>query len=109
MFEVQIKVDGSDPALRPSMTTGNKIIIQSFDDVIFIPTESVVTGADSIPFVYQKNHTKQIVVLGEANEKFVIVKQGLKPGTSIYLTTPEEPENFNIRGEELLPIIKGRN
>ena len=27
VFEVQIRVDGSDPALRPSMTTGNKIII----------------------------------------------------------------------------------
>ena len=69
MFEVQIKVDGSDPALRPSMTTGNKIIIKTFEDALFIPSECVQAGPDSIPFVYGKNKTKEIVVLGESNEK----------------------------------------
>jgi HlyD family secretion protein len=108
MFEVLIKVDGSDPSLRPSMTTGNKIIIETFDDAVFIPTECVQTGADSIPFVYEKNRTKQIVILGESNEKFVIVKQGLEPGTTIYLTAPEEPEKFRLVGENLIPLIKER-
>ncbi|HZK62184.1 MAG TPA: efflux RND transporter periplasmic adaptor subunit, partial [Anaerovoracaceae bacterium] len=50
MFEVQIKVDGSDPALRPSMTTGNKIIIKTYNDAVYVPTECVQTGSDSIPF-----------------------------------------------------------
>jgi HlyD family secretion protein len=109
MFEVQIKVDGSDPALRPSMTTGNKIVIQTFNDIAFILTECVQTGADSIPFVYEKNRTKQIVVLGESNEKNVIVEQGLEPGTTIYLIPPENPENFKLVGENLIPIIKERN
>ncbi|MCX6326127.1 MAG: efflux RND transporter periplasmic adaptor subunit [Bacteroidia bacterium] len=106
MFEVQVKVDGSDPSLRPTMTTGNKIIIQTFNDAVFIPTECVQTGADSIPFVYEKNRTKQVVILGESNEKNVIVKQGLEPGTTIYLTQPEEPEKFRLVGENLIPIIK---
>lgn len=108
LFEVQIKVRESDAALRPSMTTGNKIIIKSFDNVVFIPTECVQTGSDSIPFVYAKNKTKQIVVLGEANDKSIIVEQGLKPGNSIFLIPPMETENFKIAGEELIPIIKER-
>ena len=108
MFEVQIKVDGSDPALRPSMTTGNKIIIKTFNDAVFIPTECVQTGSDSIPFVYEKNKTKQIVVLGESNEKNVIVEQGLEPGTTIYLIPPEEPEKFKLVGENLISMIKER-
>ena len=33
VFEVQIKVDGSDPILKPSMTTGNKILTKTIDDV----------------------------------------------------------------------------
>ena len=37
VFEVQIKVDGTDPILRPSMTTGNKIITKTIDDVVYIP------------------------------------------------------------------------
>ena len=52
VFEVLIKVDGSDPILRPSMTTGNKIITKTINDVIYIPLECVQAGADSIPFVY---------------------------------------------------------
>jgi HlyD family secretion protein len=99
MFEVQIKVDGSDPDLRPSMTTGNKIIILTYDDVVYIPTECVHTGSDSIPFVYAKNKTKQIVVLGESNEKNIIIKKGLKPGAQIYLATPEQPDNFKLVGQ----------
>jgi hypothetical protein len=106
MFEVQIKIDGTDPTLRPTMTTGNKITIKTFNDAVFIPSECVQTGADSIPFVYGKNRTKHIVVLGEANDKNVIVKQGLEPGTTVYLTSPEKPENFKLVGENLISIIK---
>jgi len=106
MFEVQIRIDGSDPSLRPSMTTGNKIIIEIFNDVVFIPMECVQTGHDSIPFVYEKNKTKQIVLLGKSNEKNIIIEQGLESGTIIYLIPPEEPQKFKLVGENLIAIIR---
>ncbi len=106
MFEVQIKINDSDPSLRPSMTTGNKILIRNFNDVVYVPTECVHTGADSIPFVYTKNRTRQIVVLGEANDKNIIVEQGLTPGTSVYLFTPQNAEDFRLAGENLIAVIK---
>jgi hypothetical protein len=109
MFEVQIKVDGSDPALRPSMTTGNKIIIKTFEEALFIPSECVQAGPDSIPFVYEKNKTKQVVVLGESNEKNVMVEKGLEPGSTIYVIPPEDPESFKMVGDDLVPIIHERN
>jgi HlyD family secretion protein len=108
MFEIEIKVNKSDPSLRPSMTTSNKILIKKFNNVVFIPTECVHTGADSIPFVYTKNRTRQIVVLGEANDKNIIVEQGLKPGTLIYLVTPDNAGNFKLNGENLISIIRER-
>jgi len=108
VFEVLIKVDGSDPILRPSMTTGNKIITKTIDDVIYIPLESVQAGVDSIPFVYLKNGTKQIVVLGESNENNVVAEQGLKENVPIYLSTPESPEDFKLVGEDLIKVIKDR-
>jgi len=108
MFETQIKIDGSDPTLRPSMTTGNKIIMKNINNAIFIPTECVHTEADSIPFVYEKNKTKQIVLLGESNEKNVIIEQGLEPGTTIYLTPPEEAVQFKMAGQNLIPVIRER-
>ncbi|MBA4322570.1 MAG: RND transporter [Odoribacter sp.] len=107
MFEVLVKVDGSDPALRPSMTTGNRIIIKTFYDAVYIPTECVQTGSDSIPYVYEKNRTKQIVKPGEANEKNIIIEQGLEPGTTIYLIPPANPGKFKLTGENLISVIKG--
>jgi hypothetical protein len=106
VFEVLIKVDGSDPILRPSMTTGNKIITKTISDVIYIPLECVQAGADSIPFVYTKKREKQIVVLGESNENNVIIEQGIAEGTQIYLSTPVEPEDFKIVGKDLIAVIK---
>ncbi len=106
VFEVQIEVDGTDPILRPSMTTGNKIITKTISDVTYIPLESVQTGNDSIPFVYHKNGDKQIVVLGESNENNVVVEQGIAPGEQVYLSTPEKPESFDLKGEELIAVIK---
>ena len=108
VFEVQIKIDGSDLALRPSMTTGNKITINIFHDVVFIPIECVHAGVDSIPFVYKKNGTKQIVLLGESNEKHIIIEKGLDPGTILYLNTPEKPEEFKMVGQDLVPVLKER-
>jgi HlyD family secretion protein len=108
VFEVNIEVDGSDPILRPSMTTGNKIITKTISDVTYIPLESVQAGADSIPFVYTKKGDKQIVVLGESNENNVVIEQGIVPGVQVYLSTPENPENFKLVGEDLITIIKDR-
>jgi multidrug efflux pump subunit AcrA (membrane-fusion protein) len=108
VFEVQIKIEGSDPSLRPSMTTGNKIVIQTFRDVAYIPIECVQAGADSIPFVFTKNGVKEVVLPGESNEKNIIIEKGLEPGAIIYLNNPENPEKFNIIGDYLIPVLRER-
>ena len=108
VFEVLIEVDGTDPILRPSMTTGNKVITKTISDVTYIPLESVQAGADSIPFIYLKNRNRQVVVLGESNENNVVIEQGLQPGVQIYLSTPENAEDFKLLGEDLISIIRDR-
>lgn len=105
VFEVMVKIDGSDPTLRPSMTTSNKVIIKTFKDVISIPTECVHAGADGIPFVYTKDKTRQIVVTGESNEKNIIIERGLKPKQSVYVVQPDNADDFKIKGEELKPLF----
>ena len=108
VFEAIIRVDGTDPILKPSMTTANKIFTKTVDDVIFVPIECVQLGLDSIPFVYLRNGTKQIVVTGEMNENHIIIEQGLKENTLIFLNTPEKPESFKLAGTELISIIRER-
>jgi len=108
VFETHVRVDGTDPILKPSMTTSNKIVTQTISDVVYIPIECVHIGADSIPFVYLRNGTKQIVVTGESNENHVIIEQGLKENTLVFLSVPEKPESFKLSGQELIEIIKER-
>lgn len=108
VFEVIVKLDNTDPILRPSMTTGNQIITSSFEDVVFIPLESVYATADSVPYVYTRDGRKQIVLLGDSNEDQIIVEDGLKPGETIFLLQPANPDSFRLSGEELISVIKER-
>jgi HlyD family secretion protein len=105
VFEVMVKMDGSDPALRPSMTTSNKVIIKTFRDVIYVPIECVHAGADGIPFVYTRKKTRQIVITGESNEKNIVIERGLKPKQSVYIIQPENADDFKMEGEELRTLF----
>jgi len=106
VFEIKIKVNGSDSELRPAMTTSNTIQTNSFTDTLFIPIESVFSN-DSVSFVYLADgkETKQIIETGEENENFIVVRQGLTEGQQIFLTEPEDAENFTLAGMEIYTNI----
>jgi len=106
VFEVKIKVHGSDPQLKPAMTTSNTIQTNYFEDVVYIPIESVFSN-DSLSFVYLADGKmkKQIIESGEENENFVIVRQGLSKGQELYLNEPENAEDFELTGFEIYADI----
>jgi HlyD family secretion protein len=106
VFEVLVKLDHSDPSLRPSMTTNNKIIVKTFNNVVYVPLESVHAGTDSIPFVYTKDGSRQVVIPGEANDKNIIIEKGLAEGTTVYLDTPENVDSFKLTGKELIGELR---
>jgi multidrug efflux pump subunit AcrA (membrane-fusion protein) len=108
VFEVMMKLDDWDPALRPLMTTNNKLVINTFRNVIYVPIESLHTGADNIPFVYTRDGTRQVVIPGESNGKNVIIEKGLAEGTSVYLSVPENSNKFTLEGGELIAFLKQR-
>ncbi len=98
VFEVIIRLEDSDLNLRPAMTTNNKIMIDEMENVIFIPKECVHTGADGIPVVYTKGGTRQIVLLGAMNDKDVVVKKGIDPGTNSVYGNTRNADNFKLSG-----------
>ncbi len=106
VFEVYIKLDGTDYSLRPTMTTNNKIIIKTLDNVTYIPNECVHTGTDDLPVVYTKHGIKQVVVPGESNNKEIVIEKGLEAGTVIYRTLPDNPDKFKLKGTELIETNK---
>jgi len=106
VFEVMIKIEGTDMNLRPAMTTNNRIMIESFANVTFIPNECVHTGTDTIPFVYTKNGYRQVIIMGKANDKEIIIEKGLKPGMKIYVTEPSDGSRFRLAGKELINEVR---
>lgn len=94
VFEVIINVKGSDPDLRPSMTTKNIITTNTIDSALFIPLECLHSN-DTVVYVYSNGY-KKIIETGENNEDNIIVTSGLKADDKIFLSEPEDSDDWEF-------------
>lgn len=94
VFEVMIKVEGSDSDLRPSMTTKNTILTQAIDTAIYIPLECLHSN-DSLVYVYTHG-VKQIVKTGESNEDNIVIIEGLDVDDEVYLSIPKNADKWEL-------------
>jgi hypothetical protein len=91
VFQVLIKLEGSNTNIRPGMTTSNSILTFKRKDVLSIPLEAIFSK-DSLTYVYKKSGfsiTKNQVKIGESNNDSVIILLGLTEKDIIYLNKPE--------------------
>lgn len=108
VFEVIIKLNSTDPDLRPAMTTSNEIITDSLPEVLFIPLEAVFRN-DTVNYVFVdkgNKWVKQIVKLGVENENYVVVEEGLEEGLEVALIQPPDPEEMPFDGVEIYEALK---
>ena len=99
VFEVNIRIHGSDPDLKPAMTTGNVIQTGLYSDKLFVPCEAVFE-TDSTKFVYVKKDkiTRQLVDVGDENEDYIIINKGITEGEILLLNEPEKLEGIETTG-----------
>ena len=91
VFQVLIKLDGSNDNIKPGMTTSNKILTFEKKDVLSIPLEAIFSQ-DSIMFVYKKSGfsvTKKEIKIGDSNNDSAIITEGLIENDIVYLNKPE--------------------
>ena len=108
VFEVSVEISGTDPTIRPSMTTSNKIITRLIDNALFVPLECLHSHFDTVTYVFKReglNIVKQEVVMGETNANDAVILAGLEAGDRVYLSLPPGQEDENIR---LLPEMDGK-
>jgi HlyD family secretion protein len=108
VFEVAVEIEGTDPTLRPSMTTSNRIIAHVIDSALFIPLECLHSQADTVTYVYKIDGlktVKQEVIIGHTNANDVVILGGLTQQDKIYLSIPEGMENDEI---DLLKEMNGK-
>ncbi|MCG8579478.1 MAG: efflux RND transporter periplasmic adaptor subunit [Bacteroidales bacterium] len=104
VFEVTIKVDGTDKDLRPAMTTSNIIKTANLEEVLYIPIEAVFNN-DSLSYVYIKDgigkYRKQIIQTGISNENHIQIVNGGTEGTTLLMNEPVESEKLAFEGIDI--------
>lgn len=108
VFEVMVEIKGSDPTLRPSMTTSNKIIARVLDNVLYVPLETLHSQFDSVTYVFKRdgiNTVKQEVIVGETNANDAVILGGLVADDRIYLSIPSGMDGKDVN---LLPELNGK-
>ena len=99
VFEVIIQVNEKDTSLRPSMTTGNRIMVGQIPKTLFVPLEAIHNQGDSISFVYVEQSfgaEKRQVIVGKTNENHAQILEGLKSKEKVFLTVPQEGSKLSL-------------
>lgn len=108
VFEVSVELEGTDPTLRPSMTTSNKIVARVVPNALYIPLECLHNEADTITFVYKKvglKITKQEIIVGDTNANDAVITGGLSESDLVFLSVPPGKDNDDVN---LLPELNGK-
>lgn len=90
-FQIQVLLQESDPRLRPGMTARVEILVDRFEDVLYVPLEGVFEKDDQklCYVVKDKGVEERIVQAGKFNDDFIVIEEGLSEGEQIYLHDPK--------------------
>jgi HlyD family secretion protein len=108
VFEVSVELEGTDPTLRPSMTTSNRIVAKVVPNALYIPLECLHNEADTITYVYKRvglKITKQEIIVGDTNANDAVITGGLAESDLVFLSVPPGREDDDVN---LLPELNGK-
>lgn len=92
-FSITVRVNESDPRLRPGMTARVEVQVEERPRATFVPLEAVVErDGRSLCFVAGRGQPEpREVVLGPSNADFVVIERGLVRGERVLLRDPAAP------------------
>jgi len=90
VFKTEINLETDDPALRSGMTCRAEIIIEQYDDAVYVPVQAVTRVAgDALVYVPEgKEIAARKVEIGMDNNRMVRVISGLAEGEEVVLDPP---------------------
>lgn len=95
VFKTQINLDTDDPALRPGTTCRAEIVVEDYDDAIYIPVQAVTRVAgDTMVYLYKGDSVvPRKVEIGLDNNRMIRIVSGLKEGEVVLLNPPLKPSS----------------
>ncbi len=90
IYATEIYLDGDSTGLRTGMSCRAEIIVDHYEDVVYIPVQAVVRiGKQQTVYVRQgKKFAERKVEIGLDNNRMVHIKSGLQPGEVVLMTPP---------------------
>ena len=85
-----VNVTDADPRLRPGLSANVAILLDQMKDVTYVPVEAIFDeNGKTVAYVKRGRKPKRVIVeCGAANDKFVVIKNGLQAGDKICLGQP---------------------
>jgi HlyD family secretion protein len=110
VFKTQINLDTADPALRPGTTCRAEIIVEKYDDAIYVPVHAVTRVAgDTIVYLSKGDSVvPRKVEIGLDNNRMIRIISGLKEEEVVLLDPPLKPstvEKVTAGGDEPNEVI----
>ncbi len=92
VYATEILIPGINEELKTGMSCQAEIIVETYDDVMYVPVQSVVRISGR-PFVFVKRPGGQApeqreVEIGLDNNRMVVVESGIEPGEEVLLAPP---------------------
>jgi HlyD family secretion protein len=97
VFKTQIDMETEDPALRPGTTCRTEIIVEKYDDAVYVPVQAVTRIAgETIVYIPQgESAVPRRVEIGLDNNRMIRIISGLKEGEVVLLDPPLKPSSVD--------------
>jgi len=94
VYDSTVLIDNPPSEITPGMSAQVEIIIDRLEDVISVPIQAVTTRqGERVCYVVEKGEPQpRVVEIGQFNNTFIHIKEGLNEGEIVLLRAPDVPE-----------------
>ena len=102
VYITSIKITGTREWLKPGMSAKIEILADQLNQVLFCPIQAVsfVKNEHVVNLVKGSSSEQRVVEIGQFNDEFIHIKNGLKEGDVVALRAPEVPKELDQKTSE---------
>lgn len=102
VYRTEVELERADPRLRPGMTCAVEVLVDELEDAIHVPVQSIfVDGTQTVAFIKTaEGIDKRVVKIGQDNDVFVHVTEGLAENEVVLLSQPSGFELEQVTTEQ---------
>lgn len=95
VYPTTIKIDGTHEWLRPGMSAEIEILVQSLEDVIYVPIQAVTYFDDKrVVYVSSRGRAeRREIEVGTFSDSYIEIVAGLEEGEEVLLLPPQQSLN----------------